>query len=193
MLFCLCLLSAVASSQCSVTSIVYHDFISCDTLTNKFKIPVSVTYTGTPTKVQVSVNEKDTTYNTQVWNHFSSNSFTFLIYDNADGAERNIDVTATLLGGSCTQQFKIEPYNYTALSACSELVEEEENPCPETLTLSDEAVDGVYQAVSTIESSQIIISNTSVHIHAGTSVTLLPGFEAKQGATLLINTETCQE
>jgi len=150
-----------------------------------------VTYTGTPTKVQVAVNERDTTYNTQVWKHFSSNSFTFLIYDDADGTDRDIEVTATLLGGVCSQQFKIEPYSYTALNSCNEEVEED--LCPDNLYLSDTAEDGIYQAVRTIESDQLITPDLNVQMRAENAVILMPGFHAQKGATLFINIETCQQ
>lgn len=184
MLLLLVCLSFVSSAQCLVTSVQFGELSECEGF-NQFKIPVTITYTGTPASISVSVTGIDNDFATQEWNHFPLGNGTFIVYDVANGQAKTLTITTNLIGGNCGNLEYVETFSYTAPAACVG------NLCETDLTLSGTGNSQDYQASSTIISTQIFESGIVATIGATQSVTLPVGFHAKTGSQIIINNQGC--
>lgn len=182
------LLPFFSFGQCVVTSITFGDVGECDPVTNSFKVPVTVNYTGTPEKVLIQIFDADYSYTPQEFSNVPFQTFTFVVYNDSNGGNGTFSVKALLQGGNCSDQSLTQPYAYSAPSACN-------STCPETLALTGAlATDETYLASQTIESDQTI-DGKDVTMGAFQSVTLKAGFSYKPaaGKSLLVNTTGCNE
>lgn len=172
--------------QCVVTSITFGSVGECSEVDNTFKVPVTVNYTGVPEKIYIQIFDADYSYTPQEFTNVPFQSFTFIVYNDSDGGSGSFSVEASLIGGGCVGESRMEVYNYTAPANCS-------NNCPENLVLTGVVdSDGVYEASVTIESDQTI-NGKDVRMGATQSVTLKAGFSytPSSGKSLLINNQGC--
>ncbi len=81
--------------------------------------------------------------------------------------------------------------NITTATASGTILNDDAEPCPNTLAISGIIASGIYQAAMLITSTGTVPNGNVVTFKAGTSIELQPEFEVELGGELEVLIETC--